>query len=193
MRAFIAIEIDAAAREACAELINRMKDISARVAWVRPENLHLTLRFLGEVSEQQIDQLAAQLGSRVSHFSSFKASLRGVGVFPNARRPTVIWTGFECASGDLAGIQSESERAAVAIGLPPENRPFVAHVTLGRVRLEHQRGGVSDYLKDLSSFFTGVFTVDAVSLFSSELTPQGARYSRLHRLTLDGLPRARDL
>ncbi len=116
----------------------------------------------------------------------FDAVLRGVGVFPNPRRPSVIWAGFESAEDDAAALHSIAERAACAIGLDPESRQFAPHVTLGRVRHESQRGGVFERLLQVNTFDTSAFTVDAVSLFSSELTPQGARYTRLHRLTFDG-------
>ena len=193
IRAFVAIEIGDAARAACAELIQRMRLMPARVTWVRPENLHLTLRFLGDVSEDQIATLAAQIRPELALLASFDATLRGVGVFPHPRRPSVIWTGFESANSDVAAIQPIVEHAASAIGLTPETRPFVPHVTLGRVRRESQKGGVFAVLESVNPFATDAFTVDAVSLFSSELTPQGVRYTRLHRLTLDGLSRARSV
>lgn len=193
IRAFVAIEISDTARAACAELIQRMRPVPARVTWVRAENLHLTLRFLGDISSDQSATLAARIQPELAPLSSFDATLRGVGVFPHPRRPSVIWTGFESANNDVAAIQPIIEQAASAIGLTPETRPFVAHVTLGRVRRESQKGSVFSALESVNPFATDAFTVDAVSLFSSELTPQGAHYTRLHRLTLDGLSRARSV
>lgn len=193
IRAFAAIEIGDAARAACAELIQRLRPMPARVTWVRPENLHLTLRFLGDVREDQIANFAAQIRPKLALLAAFDATLRGVGVFPYPRRPSVIWVGFESANNAAAVVQPIVERAAGAIGLAPETRAFVPHVTLGRVRRESQDGGVFAALESANPFNTDAFTVDAVSLFSSELTPQGARYTRLHRLTLDGLSRARSV
>jgi 2'-5' RNA ligase len=191
IRAFAAIGIGEAARVLCAQLIQRLRPMPARVTWVRPENLHLTLQFLGDVSADQIATFAAQLRPELALLSPFEATLRGVGVFPNPRRPSVIWAGFESANDEAAVIHPIVARAAGAIGLAPETRPFAPHVTLGRVRRESQKGGVLASLEPENPFNTDAFTVDAVSLFSSELTPQGARYTRLHRLTLDGLSRAR--
>lgn len=191
IRAFVAIEIGDAARDTCAQLIDRLRVMPARVTWIRPENLHLTLRFLGDVTEAQITTVADYMRPMLAARPSFAAVLRGVGVFPHPRRPSVIWNGFESADNDALAIQRVAEHAAGLIGLAPETRPFEPHVTLGRVRKESQKGGVFDVLLRENPFATDAFTVDAVSLFSSELTPQGARYTRLHRLTLDGLPRTR--
>lgn len=186
IRAFAAIEIGEGARAECAALVQRMRSMPARVTWVRPENFHLTVRFLGDVTPDQIAAYAKILRPEFSRLPAFEAWLRGVGVFPHPRWPTVIWTGFESAESDATAIQSIAERAACAIGLAAETRPYAPHVTLGRVRKESQKGGVFTRLTEVNPFTTDAFTVEAVSLFSSELTPHGAQYTRLHRLTLDG-------
>ncbi len=191
IRAFVAIEIGDTARVACAQLIERLRPMPARVAWVRPENLHLTLRFLGDVSEAQIEPFVDRARSEIHAHSPFEAVLRGVGAFPNPRRPSVIWTGFESEGNTAATLNAITESAARTIGLESETRAFVPHVTLGRVRRDGPKSNIAAHLEREQDFATDAFTVDAVSLFSSELTPQGARYTRLHRLTFDGLRRAR--
>lgn len=191
VRAFVAIELGDAARVAAARLIDRLRPMPARVSWVRAENLHVTLRFLGEVSGDQIETIAAHMQPELTVQHPFSAAIRGLGAFPNARRPSVIWIGYEDTDNAATGISAIAERAARGIGLVPETRPFVPHVTLGRVRRESPKSDISAFLEAESRFDAGAFTVDAVSLFSSELTPHGARYTRLHRLTLDGLPSAR--
>lgn len=193
IRAFAAIEIGDAARDAIASLIRRLRAIPSRVSWVRPENLHLTLRFLGEVDAARIEAYAARVRGEIAAIPAFEATVRGVGAFPNARRASVIWAGAESTDDALGQMYSIAERAAQAAGLPAETRPFVSHVTLGRVRRESRSVDVSRYLEQERGFDAGAFTVGAVSLFSSELTPHGAQYKRLHRLTLDGIRGTRDV
>jgi 2'-5' RNA ligase len=105
----------------------------------------------------------------------------------------VLWAGVEEDAAILPRLAKIAERIARGAGLPPEDRPFVSHVTLGRVRREGNAHDLERVLSAERGVDAGAFTVEAVSLFSSELTPQGARYTRLHRLTLDGLSSARSL
>ncbi len=193
IRAFTAIEIGDGVRGAAAALIGRLREIPLRVSWVRPENLHVTLRFLGEIEQDRFTQYAEQVREGIAGTSTFEATMRGVGAFPNARRPSVIWAGLESQGESLGHIHEIAECAARSVQLPAEVRVFVPHITLGRVRRGSASADITKCLDAEKGFEAGAFTVEAVSLFSSELTPQGAKYTRLHRLTLNGICGARDL
>jgi 2'-5' RNA ligase len=193
IRAFAAVELDGPIRDAVAALVNRLRARPFRVAWVRPENLHLTLRFLGQIDSERVEAYAALVRDEAARLTPFVARVRGIGVFPDARRPSVVWTALGSETNTLQEIYEIVERAARSIGLAPEYRAFAPHVTLGRVRRESPAIDLAPILEVEKDFDAGAFTVEAVSLFSSELTPQGARYTRLHRLNLDGLRGARDL
>lgn len=157
------------------------------IAWVRPENLHITLRFLGAVTPEGAETCAEGLRRMAAALAPFEIRFRGLGVFPGARRATIVWAGIEADGPGLMQLQSAAESAARDAGMEPETRAFVPHLTIGRVRRSASRVDARPMLAREPDFSAGAMTVEAVSLFSSELTPQGARYTRLHRLTLDGL------
>ncbi len=187
VRAFLAVELEAAARAEIASLVDRLREGLPHVSWTRPENVHVTLRFLGDVSREFIDSYADRLAPAASALPRVEASIGGVGAFPSAARPSVLWVGMEPRGESLTSIQRESERIAREFGLEPETRAFVPHITIGRVRRNVPRANAAHVLDRERAFAAGAMIVEAVSLFSSELTPDGARYTRLHRLTFDGL------
>lgn len=189
IRAFLAIEPDDAVRAEVARLLRRLKSLPGRVSWVRPENVHLTLRFLGNVDQAFIDAYVQRLAPAFARFPPFQARVRGLGVFPNPRRPSVIWTGLETEDDTLLRLQQLAEAAARDVGLTPERRRFVAHLTLGRIRSPKVKPHLDAVVEEEANFEAGAFNVDTVSLFSSELTPHGARYTRLRELLLNGTPR----
>lgn len=187
VRAFLAVELDATARAEIASLVGRLRASLPQVSWTRPENVHVTLRFLGNVSREFIDSYAERLAPAAAALPPVEAVIGGVGAFPSAARPSVLWVGLEPRGESLMSIQRESERLAREFGLEPETRAFVPHITIGRVRRSAPRVNAGHALDRERAFAAGAMIVEAVSLFSSELTPNGARYTRLHRLTLDGL------
>jgi 2'-5' RNA ligase len=183
----LAIEIDAGTRSAITDLLGRFRAELPRISWTRPENAHLTLRFFGEVVPEFIEGFAIQLRPFAARMQPVGARVSGVGAFPNARRPSIVWAGMEFDGDGITRLQQASENIARQLGLPPETRAFVPHVTVGRVRRDAPHAHLTAALQRESRFSANAFTVDAVSLFSSELTPQGARYTRLHRFTFDGI------
>jgi len=186
IRAFLAVELDDGVRTAIAELVQRLRRDPPGVSWTRPENIHLTLRFLGNVSATFIEDYAARLRPAALRLSPFTAQIGDVGAFPNARRPSVIWVGMSFADDALRQFQQEAERLARDLGLVPETRRFVPHITIGRLRRRRPASNIASVLSREAAFSAGAMTVDGVSLFSSQHTPQGTRYTRLYRLTFDG-------
>lgn len=159
------------------------EDIRARMAglcagvpgarWIAPENLHLTLRFLGETEENTARHIAAHL-SRVKA-SPFDLSLKGVGHFGSSRRLRSLWAGVE-PSPSLTDLQEKIETSVQRAGLPPEGRNFTPHITLARFK-SGTRVKLGDYLSGNALFTAGPFTVDGFVLFSSHLSHKGASYA----------------
>jgi 2'-5' RNA ligase len=150
------------------------------VRWVRPENLHVTLRFLGEIAPERQTPLAAQVRAQTAALAPFALRLGALASFPPARRPRVVV--LELAPGEpLAALASAVERGVVAAGFAPEARAFRGHLTLGRVR----EGGRPPSLAALA-VPPVAFDVTESVLFASELHPSGSRYTPLERVPLGG-------
>ena len=185
LRSFVAIEVPLAAKHALNSLVHRLRVPGIRASWVTPENMHLTLRFLGDVTLAQRQQLVTLLEQAFSGTKRFPMRIAGTGAFPNLRRPSVVWAGMTPLEGSLADIQQQTEEAVRTIGLAPERRAFQPHLTLARIR---DLRGVEPLIERVQAerdFDGGEFTVGSVSLFSSQLTPRGAVYTCLREFHLD--------
>ncbi len=176
MRAFIAMELPGAIRESLMSLRERLRRSGAKASWVHPDNMHLTLRFLGEVDQDAINALCALLEAEYRNCGPVTLAVAGVGGFPNRRKPSVVWAGIEILSGDLMVLQAHAEQAARSIGLAPEEKPFHPHVTLARLRDHRALGTLPAELEAAQTYWGGEFTAAVVSLFSSELRPAGPIY-----------------
>lgn len=185
MRTFIAVELPDPIKKSLHELSGRLRAKDGRVSWVRPDRMHLTLRFLGDVEPDPLNALRDRLRAVYSGLEPFTLRVEGAGVFPNRRRPSVVWAGTVPAEGPLAEIQTAAEDAARAIGLAAENRPFRPHLTLARIRDARAGAALLARLESERAFRGGEFVVDAVSLFSSELTRQGPVYRRVEEFCFD--------
>src|SRR5262249_20105479 len=133
MRTFIAIEMPKQIKAALARLQQDLRRAQADVSWTRQENFHLTLRFLGEVEERRLEALKQVCAESAAEFAPFTLRLGGAGVFPNLRRPRVLWAGL---AGDVeiaAALQRRLEAGLVSIGFAPEDKAFSPHLTIGRV------------------------------------------------------------
>ena len=156
------------------------------VRWVSPENLHLTLRFLGDTAGEQLPGLAVGLDALGLRHRPFTLSVAGIGCFPNLRRPRVIWAGLQDAQERLGPLQQEVEEMVKGVGWPAESRSFRPHLTLGRVRDGKSRGHqplVDSWTSDPPE---KPFEVGSLELIESVLRPGGARYTTLHRSALGG-------
>ncbi len=184
VRAFIAIELPDTIKEALGDLSQRLRPCGVRASWVKPERMHLTLRFLGEVSENDAERVGDFLEAAYRDLKPFEVTVAGVGAFPNLRRPSVVWVGVEPVRGSLARAQSVAEEAACHIGLPREKRAFRAHLTLARIKEERKADALTTLLEHERSFAGGSFSVRSVSLFGSRLTPKGPIYRHLRKIAL---------
>ncbi len=185
VRTFIAVETSDAVRNRAAELIGILAATGAKVSWVQPRNLHLTLKFLDEVRLNSIPEVCAAVQKAAGEFEPFDLEIRTAGAFPSAGRPRTIWLGTGSGSESLSKLHAGLENRLKPIGFPKEHRRFAAHLTLGRVR------GASPALGELglligqhADFTAGQFHVAKLVVFSSELTPQGPIYETLGRAAL---------
>ena len=183
MRAFVALEMPAtiqqALREIAADLRKKLNGLPLR--WLPIENIHLTLKFLGEISESSLDSISALLEAQANTIQPFEIRLAGTGVFPNSRRPNVVWVGID-APESLLHLQQGIENDLSDLGFPKEQRKFSPHLTLARVqRNAHPRDleRIGDDIKLLKVVTSATALVDKITLFSSELRPSGAVYHPL--------------
>src|SRR3970040_1457372 len=134
IRAFVAVNLDPSLKEALARVMERLKATRADVARGKPENLHLTLKFLGQVEETRLEAIAEAVASAARGCGPFRFVLGGLGAFPQPRAARVVWVGVPEGADSLAGLQARLEAELEPLGFPREERPFTAHLTLGRGR-----------------------------------------------------------
>ncbi len=172
-----------------ASLERLRSDLRGPYRWVRPEGIHLTLRFLGNVEAERVAELASALGAAVGPLPPFELRLDGMGVFPNARAPSVVWASLSGESAALTSLVAAVGTATAGVGDPAESRPYTPHLTLGRVRgrLGHRDAeALAASLSRPTYDGAAPFRVDGVSLMRSEIGPGGARYTRLAYAPLGG-------
>ena len=179
MRAFLAIDCDDRLKDNISSLIKRLDRGGGNVRWIKKQGMHLTLKFLGNITDLQAQSIDQELRMLKNSFNPFDLSLRGTGRFPaSSRFPKVLWVGVD-GNDILGSLHREIEQSLSRQGFPKEKRPFHPHLTLGRVKnnnaLEHVLSGL-DLTKD--EFF-GRMTVDKCTLFKSTLKPSGAEYTVL--------------
>jgi 2'-5' RNA ligase len=182
-RLFAALDLPPLVLEALAEVAKRLRAQLPQhgVRWVRPEGIHLTLRFYGETRPEQVPDLQAGLTRVVSGLSPIELGLSDLGVFPNAVAPRVIWVGLTGALEALQTLNTRLETEAQALGFRPETRPFTPHLTLGRVNQLRapEKQQLSQLLKETVVNAPGPFQLNQLSLINSDLKPMGAVYTRL--------------
>jgi RNA 2',3'-cyclic 3'-phosphodiesterase len=176
VRAFVALELDERLREAMGELQAGLRRRLGQVHLVRPEGIHLTLRFLGRTTPQQRDTMRPILAAAASACPPAEVPVSGLGTFPERGSPRVLWLGLEAPTA-IGELQKACERAALAAGFEKEDRPFKAHLTLGRWRDRAAR-------PELPAVDLGTTRLDTLVLFKSELRPGGAVYTSLERFAL---------
>ena len=192
LRAFIAIEIPSWIRKTLElQTAGLQAQTGQAVRWVSFENMHLTLKFLGDFSPGNVEPLSRAIQSECSQQIPFEVIVNGLGSFPNPRRPRVIWIGLQ-APPELGRLQHRLELVAARLGTPAEDRPFSAHLTIGRVREQASLPELQALQAALSGTQAGEygrFSAQTVTLFKSELRPNGAFYTPLFTAQLGDYPR----
>lgn len=179
MRAFIGIALPDTVRSSLAGLQRQLGESGADVKWVEPENLHVTLKFLDEITDEQRRTVEESLTHVAEQERPFTLGLKPVGAFPSVHAPRVVWVGLEEGREPVVRIAERIEQECQAIRLPREERPFAAHVTLGRVRSPRRREALAQRFQTLAWEPPPTFRVAALTLYQSELSSSGPRYTAL--------------
>ncbi|MBI3975904.1 MAG: RNA 2',3'-cyclic phosphodiesterase [Armatimonadetes bacterium] len=183
-RIFIAVDLDPPLRDAILHLEERLREAGAPLRWIPPENLHFTVRFLGEIAPAQLALVRRVTREVASAASPFRLVLEGVGAFPSVQRPQVVWVGVREGSEELALISSRLDAALARHGFPREDRPFVAHLTITRLKHDRRWAEVVRALSGFREVPVGSQQVTLLSIVESHLNPRGARYTRVEEVPL---------
>jgi 2'-5' RNA ligase len=173
IRSFVAIPLPDATRDALVRLQAELQPIFPGWRLTNPENLHLTLRFLGDIPEDSLEKLSKIVLSVADSSSSFQLTTSGIGAFPSWQRGRIVWLGFK-ASDPVSQLHRKLSEGLLQVGIPEERRPFQPHLTLGRSRQIRALPPLPDQVQQR---LPAEFTVDRLVLYQSRLTPQGAIYS----------------
>jgi len=184
MRAFVAVPVGDAVRGILGRVQEALRRADADVRWVEPANLHLSMKFLGEVSEEQAGRLRGLLETEAGRWPRLALEVAGVGTFPEGGLPRVVWAGCRGDLGKLAGLAQAVERAAEQVGVPREGRPFVAHLTIGRVKSGRNAKRLLAAIENQREVPVGREEVARLVLYRSTLTPDGPVYEELAEFPL---------
>ena len=188
MRLFLAIPVREEIIESVGKGIDRLRETRAAVRWVKPEGVHLTVRFLGETAEDRVDTLIEVISSVCGTFHPFPLWVEGLGAYPDIRRPRVIWAGVRETSGVLARLGAATEKVVTEVGWEKEKRGFSPHITLGRVKGSINLPRLTEAMRSLADEHWGDQEVEDLVLFRSRLKPEGAVYEIVHRFCLGKIP-----
>lgn len=185
IRTFVAVDVPDEVRRRIGEFQASLKRHGCDVKWVRPENIHITLKFIGDVQEDRIEGLSAALEGAVKGVPPFRISIEGSGLFPGGQRPRVLWVGAGEGSDMLSELASRVDLGLSALGFEKETRKYSAHLTIGRVRSPKGIQPVVDAMRS-AAFEAGVVEAEEIVLMKSDLKPMGAVYTALERIKLRG-------
>jgi len=181
IRAFVAVEIPGPGKAFLESVTSELRRIRADVRWVRPEGIHITLKFLGQIRTELVATLEKNLTVLLADYSPVQLTIRGVGAFPNLARPRVIWVGAHDLSGTLSSMAGRVEAALEPLGFAREKRMFSPHLTLGRVKSMSGMKELVDAIRQRMDLAGPTFVAHEAVLFQSILKPSGAEYRAISR------------
>lgn len=189
MRLFVAVNFPIEIKKGIESFIRDLRTIPADLKWVEPENLHITVQFLGNVREGQVPDVIESLKRSAAGIAPFTLKLSGVGVFPTRERPRVFWAGAAGETGTLLKLCRQVQHEMKVLGFEPGKNKFSPHLTLARLR---SPAGFSDIIaraeKAAENKTFGTVKISTVDLMLSELSPKGPKYFTLARVPLSGSP-----
>lgn len=184
MRTFIAVDLDEHVKTHIAQLIAELETGDRNIKWIKRQGMHITLKFLGDISDTQRSDVEKALRTIEGLYQPFPLRFRGTGAFPaGSRNPRVFWVGID-ESDSLKALQADIERKMNALGFPQENRSFHPHLTLGRVKKNVHLGPVLTKLQQFRDALFGEMIVQKITFFKSTLKPSGAEYTVLTEISL---------
>ena len=179
LRAFIAIEVPEKIHNDIRKLQRAIASHRLNIRWVKPVNMHLTIKFLGNVEPSDMEALGRILSDTAANHPIFDLLPQGVGIFPNIRRPRIIWAGIAGQTDVLRSIWKSVEDALVPLGFAADKRPYRGHVTIGRIKTRLDRGRLVTALRTHQDFVSEKFSVKHLVMVKSELRPSGPVYTKL--------------
>jgi 2'-5' RNA ligase len=180
VRAFLAIDLPDSLRGEIRKIQDRLRPHVSGIRWTRPEGIHLTLKFFGDISEDEIETLSRVIENTTGGVSPFSLRLGTLGAFPGTRRPRVLWIGVDGDVAALVKLQQEIERDLETGGFRMESRPYSPHLTMGRFRDPVKSSGLERTLENVKDVYQAKsFLAEGLTLFKSDLKPGGAVYTAL--------------
>ncbi|MGH2398876.1 MAG: RNA 2',3'-cyclic phosphodiesterase [bacterium] len=183
-RIFVAVALEPSLREKIADLERRLEDAGVRLRWVKPENLHFTLRFLGHISDAELNRVKRATHEAAEGVMSFSITLTGVGAFPNPRRPRVVWVGIDTGADSLQDLAARLDDSLSRQRFPKEPRSFHPHLTLARVDEPGPMGHLGLTLGRFEGVEVGRQAIRSLIVMESILRPQGAIYTQVEEVPL---------
>jgi len=179
IRTFIAVELPQEIQDRLQQLQDDLGASMPDVRWTKRGNVHLTLKFFGDVQVSRIGAISEALKDIARQFSPFTMNLAGIGAFPNSRKPRIVWVGIEKGAGSLIEIANLIEASMGKLGFPREGRPFRPHLTVGRIRHLTNPAAMTEALERSEVGELGEFIVERICLIKSQLDPAGSIYTTL--------------
>lgn len=186
LRLFLALELSGQQKHSLHNLQGKLRSNLSGMRWVRPENMHLTVKYLGDTAEDLLETLKLEISEAVSSIEPFSIKYGKCGVFPSSQKARVIWIGLKEGNAETLNLHEKVENTIVKLGLAPEGRAYTPHLTLGRVRYQLSPPAVESVLADNILFETDCAIADGLVLFQSHLTKQGATYVPLYKAKFKG-------
>lgn len=186
VRSFIAIDIPPSLRHLLENLQSDLKKADVDVRWVRPEGIHLTLKFLGSIEKKEVEKISQILESLAAEWRPFELNFHGMGCFPGLRAPRVVWVGLNRGGESIRSLQHAIEERLAEEGFAREERSFTPHLTIGRVRSQRGKGVLIQTIERKKDITIGGFWTREITFFRSELRPTGAIYTKLGIFPMKG-------
>jgi RNA 2',3'-cyclic 3'-phosphodiesterase len=179
MRTFIAVELPEKIIYTIGKVQEKIKSHGLKIRWVRPENVHLTLKFLGDIKAADTEKVARAVSESVTGYAPISLAIKGIGVFPGIKGPRVLWLGISKRLDLLTALQKTLDEKLGKMDFPKERRPFRGHLTIGRIKAKIDSKTLNDVLKEFIGFESEPFLASRIILYKSDLKPQGAVYTKI--------------
>jgi RNA 2',3'-cyclic 3'-phosphodiesterase len=186
LRLFLALELSGQQKHSLHDLQSKLRVNLSGVRWVRPESMHLTIKYLGDTAENLLETLKLDIKEAVNDIEQFNIKYGECGVFPSAQKARVIWVGLKEGNIETLNLHKKVENSVVKLGLAQERKVYKPHLTLGRVRYQLSPPAVESIVEENKLFETDCAIADGLTLFQSHLTKQGATYLPLYKATFNG-------